>query len=162
MFSGFMVNAWLIGSIVAVVGGAVGFFVVLRGTAFEAHAIPNGAFAGAAGASLLGISPLLGLGTFAVGAAVVIAVLSRRGRPDVVTALALVMMLALGAAFLSQTTQYEPEIFALLFGEVLGVSTAELVPVTILGVVALESTSTGIGVDPVSRTLRRMTAKPLK
>ena len=30
----------------------------------------------------------------------------------------------------------------------------------ILGVVALEST--GIGVDPVSRTLRRMTAKPLK
>lgn len=30
----------------------------------------------------------------------------------------------------------------------------------ILGVVALEST--GIGVDPVSRTLRRMMAKPLK
>jgi clan AA aspartic protease len=30
----------------------------------------------------------------------------------------------------------------------------------ILGVVALEST--GIGVDPVSRTLRKMTAKPLK
>ena len=30
----------------------------------------------------------------------------------------------------------------------------------ILGVTALEST--GIGADPVSRTLRRMTAKPLK
>lgn len=30
----------------------------------------------------------------------------------------------------------------------------------ILGVVALEST--GVGVDPVTRTLRRMTAKPLK
>jgi len=30
----------------------------------------------------------------------------------------------------------------------------------ILGIVALEST--GIGVDPVSKTLRRMTAKPLK
>lgn len=30
----------------------------------------------------------------------------------------------------------------------------------ILGVVALEST--GIGVDPITRTLRRMTAKPLK
>jgi zinc/manganese transport system permease protein len=137
MFSGFMAHAWEIGTIVAIVGGAVGFFVVLRGAAFEAHAIPNGAFAGAAGASLIGVSPLLGLGTFAIGAALVIAFLSRRGRPDVVTALALVMMLALGAAFLSQTTEYEPEIFALLFGEVLGVSTGEIVPIAVLGLVSL-------------------------
>ena len=137
MFSGFMVNAWEIGSIVAVVGGVVGFFVVLRGAAFEAHAIPNGAFAGAAGASLIGASTLLGLGVFAVGAAVAIAFLSRRGRPDVVTALALVMMLALGAAFLSQTTQYEPEIYSLLFGEVLGVSSGEILPVAGLGLVSL-------------------------
>jgi zinc/manganese transport system permease protein len=137
MFSGFMVNAWEIGSIVAVVGGVVGFFVVLRGAAFEAHAIPNGAFAGAAGASLIGASTLLGLGVFAVGAAVAIAFLSRRGRPDVVTALALVMMLALGAAFLSQTTQYEPEIYSLLFGEVLGVSSGEILPVGALGLATL-------------------------
>ena len=51
MFSGFMVNAWEVANIVAVVAGAVGFFTVLRGSAFEAHAIPNGSFAGAAGAS---------------------------------------------------------------------------------------------------------------
>ena len=42
MFSGFMENAWIIGSIVAVVAGVVGFFVVMRGAAFSAHAIPNG------------------------------------------------------------------------------------------------------------------------
>ena len=52
-----------------------------------------------------------------------------------VTALALVMMLALGAAFLSQSTEYEPEIFSLLFGEVLGVSTGEILPIAILGIV---------------------------
>ncbi len=63
--------------------------------------------------------------------------LSRRGRPDVVTALALVMMLALGAAFLSQSTQYEPEIFSLLFGEVLGVSSGEILPAAVLGLVSL-------------------------
>ena len=44
------------------------------------------------------------------------------------TALALVMMLALGAAFLSQSTEYEPEIFSLLFGEILGVSRGQIVP----------------------------------
>ena len=42
VFSGFMVNAWTVASIVAVVAGLVGFFTVLRGSAFVAHAIPNG------------------------------------------------------------------------------------------------------------------------
>jgi len=133
MFSGFMVNAWEIGTIVAIVGGVVGFFVVLRGAAFPAHAIPNGAFAGAAGANLLGINPLIGLGVFSLGAALGIGRLTRRGRADAVTALALVMMLALGAAFLSQSSEYEPEIFSLLFGEILGVSRGQIVPVAVLG-----------------------------
>jgi zinc/manganese transport system permease protein len=137
MFSGFMVNAWEIGTIVAVVGGVVGFFVVLRGAAFPAHAIPNGAFAGAAGANLLGINPLIGLGVFSLGAALGIGRLTRRGRADAVTALALVMMLALGAAFLSQSTEYEPEIFSLLFGEILGVSRGQIVPVAVLGAVCV-------------------------
>jgi zinc/manganese transport system permease protein len=137
MFSGFMVNAWEIGTIVAVVGGVVGFFVVLRGAAFPAHAIPNGAFAGAAGANLLGINPLIGLGVFSLGAALGMGRLTRRGRADAVTALALVMMLALGAVFLSQSTEYEPEIFSLLFGEILGVSRGQIVPVAVLGAVCV-------------------------
>jgi len=137
MFSGFMVNAWIVATIVAVIGGVVGFFVVLRGSAFPAHAIPKGAFAGAAGASLLGINTLIGLGAFSLLAALGIGRLGRRGRSDVVTALALVLMLALGAAFLSRTSQYEPEIYSLLFGEILGVSTTEIVPVAVLGLVCL-------------------------
>jgi zinc/manganese transport system permease protein len=137
MFSGFMVNAWMIGTIVAVVAGVVGFFVVLRGTAFPAHAIPNGAFAGAAGANLIGVNPLVGLGVFSLAAALGIGRLARRGRADAVTALALVMMLALGAAFLSQSSEYEPEIFSLLFGEILGVSRGQIVPVAVLGLVCV-------------------------
>ena len=133
MFSGFMANAWEVGTIVAIVAGVVGFFVVLRGSAFPAHAIPNGAFAGAAGANLIGINPLIGLGVFSLLAALGIGSLSRRGRADVVTALALVMMLALGAAFLSQSTEYEPQIFSLLFGEILGVSSSKILPVAVLG-----------------------------
>jgi len=133
LFSSFMLNAWIIATIVAAVAGVVGFFVVLRGSAFPAHAIPNGAFAGAAGANLLGLSPLLGLAIFSLVAALGIGSLGRRGRHDVVTALALVMMLALGALFLSRSTEYEPEIYSLLFGEVLGVSIAEILPVALLG-----------------------------
>jgi zinc/manganese transport system permease protein len=138
MFSaGIMMNAWITGTIVAIVAGVVGFFVVLRGSAFPAHAIPKGAFAGAAGASLLGINTLIGLAVFSLLGALGIGSMSRRGRQDVVTALALVMMLALGAAFLSRTTEYEPEIYSLLFGEILGVSTSEILPVAVLGVACI-------------------------
>jgi len=135
--AGLMMNAWITATIVAVVGGVVGYFVVLRGSAFPAHAIPKGAFAGAAGAALLGINTLIGLAVFALLGALGIGSLGRRGRHDVVTALALVMMLALGAAFLSRTTEYEPEIYSLLFGEVLGVSASQILPTAVLGVACI-------------------------
>jgi zinc/manganese transport system permease protein len=137
VFAGFMINAWVTATIVAVVAGVVGYFVVMRGEAFPAHAIPKGAFAGAAGAALLGISTLIGLAVFSLLGALAIGTLGRRGRNDVVTALTLVMMLALGAAFLSRTTQYEPEIYSLLFGEILGVSASQILPITVLAAVCL-------------------------
>jgi zinc/manganese transport system permease protein len=132
VFSGFMVNTWVVAGIVAVVAGVVGFFTVLRGSAFAAHAIPNGSFAGAAGASLVGASTLLGLGLFSLAGALGIGLLGRRGRHDAVTALTLVMMLALGALFLSFSSEYAPAVYSLLFGEVLGVSSNAVAPTAIL------------------------------
>jgi zinc/manganese transport system permease protein len=137
VFSGFMLNAWTVATIVAVVAGLVGFFVVLRGAAFVAHAIPNGSFAGAAGASLIGVSTIVGLGVFAVVGALGIGLLGRRARSDVATALALVVMLGLGALFLSLSTAYAPEIYSLLFGEVLGVSSQQIAPTLGLAVVCV-------------------------
>jgi zinc/manganese transport system permease protein len=133
MFSGFMVSTWTVASIVAVVAGTVGFFIVLRGSSFVADAVPQGAFAGAAGASLIGVSTLVGLMVFALIGALGIGWLGRRGRPDVATALALVVLLGLGALFLSMSVEYAPEIYSLLFGEVLGVSASEVAPVAALG-----------------------------
>jgi zinc/manganese transport system permease protein len=132
-----MMNAWIVATMVAVVAGVVGFFVVMRGSAFAADAIPQGAFAGAAGASLIGVSTLLGLTVFALAGALGIGVLGRRGRHDVATALTLVMLLGVGALFLSFTTQYSAEIFALLFGEILGISRGEILPVAILGLLCV-------------------------
>jgi len=57
MFGPLMLNTWIAATAVAVIAGVTGFFAVLRGSTFAAHAIPNGAFAGAAGASLLGLNP---------------------------------------------------------------------------------------------------------
>ena len=126
MFSNFMANAWIVGTLVALLAGATGFFVVVRGSSFAAHAIPNGAFAGAAGATLVGITPVAGLVSFALVAALGVGA-TRRQRSDVATAMSLVSMLALGAAFLSLSAAYEPQVDALLFGEILGVSSSSIV-----------------------------------
>ncbi|HMK64051.1 MAG TPA: metal ABC transporter permease [Acidimicrobiales bacterium] len=133
MFSGYMLNTWAAASMVAAVAGVVGFFVVLRGSAFVAHAVPHGAFGGAAGAYLLGVNTLFGLGAFAVAGAAGIGWLGRRGRHDVVTALSLVVMLGLGSFFLSLSSEYSAEVYSLLFGEVLGVARSQLLPIAALG-----------------------------
>lgn len=128
MFASYLINAWAAATIVALVAGVVGFFTVMRGFAFAAHVLPNGAFAGAAGAILVGANTLFGLGVFSLAGAALIVALGRRARSDVATALTIVLMLALGDLFLSRTTEYAPEVFSLLFGEVLGVSASELLP----------------------------------
>ena len=133
VFTPLMVNTWVAATIVAVVAGVVGYFTVFRGSAFVAHAVPQSAFAGAAGASLLGINTIAGLGVFSLLGALSIGALGRRSRHDVATALAVVMMLGLGALFLSFSQGYEPAIYSLLFGEVLGVSRGELWPIGALG-----------------------------
>ena len=140
MFDDFMVNTWIAATMIAAVAGIVGFFVVIRGASFAAHALPLSAFPGAAAANLLGVNPLVGLLVFSGLGVVGISQLARRGRRDVATALSLVMLLGLGALFLSRTTEYFQAVYALLFGEVLGVSNQDLAPVAALSVMSIALT----------------------
>jgi zinc/manganese transport system permease protein len=141
MFSSFMTNTWIVASIVAAVAGFVGFFVVIRGASFAAHALPLSTFPGAAAASFAGVNPLFGLVGFAGLAVVGISWLSRRGRPEVATALCLVTLLGLGALFLSMTSEYSQEVYALLFGQVLGVRDSDLAPVAAISAFSIAAAS---------------------
>src|SRR5205807_9099137 len=74
----FMVHAFEAGTIVALVAGAIGYFVVLRGTAFAAHALSHIGFAGATGAVVLGVSPDFGPLAFTRGPGAAIGALGNR------------------------------------------------------------------------------------
>ncbi len=126
MFSSFMVNAWIAGTFVAVLGGVVGFYVVLGGNTFAAHALPTSAFAGAGAAAIAGVDPLVGLLAFSLLGAVGIASLENRASQGVPTALITTFILGVGSLFLSITNSYGEQIFAVLFGQVLGISRGEL------------------------------------
>jgi len=141
MFTGFMMNTWIVATVVAVVAGFVGFFVVIRRSSFAAHVLPLAAFPGAAGATLLGVNEFLGLVVFAGLGVVGISQLGRGDRHEVATALCLVTLLALGTLFLSMTREYSQGVYALLFGEVLGVSTNEILPVAVVSVMAIVALS---------------------
>ncbi|MBO0803560.1 MAG: metal ABC transporter permease [Nocardiopsaceae bacterium] len=150
MFTGLMANTWIAASVVAVVAGMTGYFAVLRGQAFAAHAIPNGAFAGAAGASLLGVNVIAGLAVVAVASALGIGAMGSKARHDVATALTLVLMLGLGALFASLSAQYAQEAYSLLFGQVAGVSSGEVAPIAGLGLAA--AVAIGVAFRPLMLT----------
>src|SRR5207245_9833791 len=65
----FMQNAYLAGTLVAVLAGAAGYFVVLRGQTFAAHMLSQVGFPGAAVGVLAHVSPVLGLIAFCLAAA---------------------------------------------------------------------------------------------
>ena len=137
MFSSFMINTWIVATIAAAVAGIVGFFVVVRGSSFAAHALPLGAFPGAAAAHLLGVNQLFGLVVFSGAGVLGISQLARHNRQEVATALCLVMLLGFGALFLSMTSEYSQEVYALLFGEVFGVSGSDIVVIAAIGSVSI-------------------------
>jgi zinc/manganese transport system permease protein len=134
----FMVHAFEAGTIVAIVAGAIGYFVVLRGSAFAAHALSHIGFAGATGAVVLAINPIIGLLAFTVGAGVAIGALGNRLRGrDVTIGIVLAWALGLGVLFLSLYRGYATEAYALLFGQILGISTADVEVTLVAGVVTL-------------------------
>jgi zinc/manganese transport system permease protein len=134
----FMVHAFEAGTIVAVVAGAIGYFVVLRSSAFAAHALSHIGFAGATGAVLLGISPVFGLLAFTLGSGIAIGALGNRLRGrDVTIGIVLAWTLGLGVLFISLYRGYATEAYALLFGEILGISQGDVVVTLVAGIVTI-------------------------
>ncbi|HZB97759.1 MAG TPA: metal ABC transporter permease [Candidatus Sulfotelmatobacter sp.] len=123
----FMQHAFEAGTVVAIVAGIVGYFVILRSLAFAGHALSHIGFAGAAGAVVIGASPVAGLLAFTVVAAAAMGLLGRRlhGR-DVAIGIVLAWALGLGVLFLSLYSGYATEAYALLFGEILGISSRDV------------------------------------
>jgi zinc/manganese transport system permease protein len=134
----FMVHAFEAGTIVAIVAGAIGYFVVLRGSAFAAHALSHIGFAGATGAVVLGLNPIFGLLAFTLGSGVAIGALGNRLRGrDVTIGIVLAWTLGLGVLFISLYTGYATEAYALLFGEILGISSGDVTVTLVAGIVTL-------------------------
>jgi zinc/manganese transport system permease protein len=137
----FMQNAYLAGTLVAVISGVVGYYMVLRNLSFAGHSLANVGFAGATGAVLFGVPPIAGLFVAGGLAAVGIHTLNRgarqRRQSDVAVGAILTAALALGYLFTQfATSEYAANVYGVLFGNVLGIDAAA-VRVTLWTAVAL-------------------------
>jgi zinc/manganese transport system permease protein len=119
----FVRNAFMAGTIVAMICGLVGYFVILRGQAFATESLSHVGFTGATGAALVGASSLVGMFLLTLLSGLGMGALGRRLRGrDVEVGMVLSFFLGLGVLFLSLYSQNATRAVSVLFGSILSVS----------------------------------------
>jgi zinc/manganese transport system permease protein len=140
----FMVNALEAGTIVAVLAAIVGWYVVLRRSAFASHTLSVMAFPGATGAALAGLPTALGYYVACTAAALAIGRTGRGGRgrfaqggESAVIGTVQTVGLAAGFLFLSLNSAVLGGPETLLFGTFLGITRGQVLVLLLVALAAL-------------------------
>jgi zinc/manganese transport system permease protein len=136
----FMCRAFLAGTLLSIVAGLVGYFVVLRHQVFASEALSDVAFTGALGGAVFGINPLISLLVTTIVIALGMGAFGERLRGrDVAVGTVLTWVLGLGVLFLSLFTSHISGTgtgfsgITVLFGNLLGISNEQLWTIALVG-----------------------------
>jgi len=138
----FMQNAYAAGTLVALLAGAAGYFVVLRGQSFVAHMLSQVGFPGAAAGVLLNASPVIGLLVFCGAGAAAVGALGRNvdaGRRAEAAAVGSILALALGLGLLFVRLHggSAQSVYAFLFGTILGITDGDVALTLVIAIAGL-------------------------
>lgn len=124
----FMQHALIAGLIVSTICAVVSVFVVLRRSAFAAHALSHMSLTGAAGAMLVGVSAITGQLIINITAAIIMGLLGDKVKKnDLIIGVVLTFVLGLGAYFLFLfQNNYAGNVMNILFGNILSVSISQI------------------------------------
>jgi len=124
----FMQRGLVASILIGVICSVIGCYVVLRGLAFLGDALAHAILPGIAIAYLLQGNLFLGALIAAIVVALLIGFFSRQGviREDTAIGIIFAAALSLGVALISTIQTYAVDLTHILFGNVLGVSTADL------------------------------------
>lgn len=133
----FMQRAFIGTSLMAVLAGMVGVFIVLKGLAFMGDAIAHTAFSGMAIALVLGWNIYFGAFLMALATALGITFLNRKAKVRHDTALAILFTgaFAVGVILMATMPSFASDLSNLLLGSVLGIRSQELLIISIAVVV---------------------------
>jgi manganese/iron transport system permease protein len=166
----FMVRAFAASLMVGVLCAVMGTYVVLRGMAFMGDALAHAILPGVAIAYLLHGNLLVGAVAAALVVALSIGVFSRQGtiKEDTAIGILFAAALSLGVALISSIQTYAVDLSHILFGNVLGVSGADLWltgglgAVILITIAALFKPFLVISFDPVLAAAMRLPANLLR
>ena len=140
----FMRQALLAGTILSIVAGLAGYFVVLRHQAFAGESLSDVAFTGALGGAAFGVNPLASLLLATIVVAVAMGGFGERLRGrDVAIGTVLAWVLGLGVLFLSLFTAHVSGTgtgfsgVTVLFGNILGISTDQMRSIALISGLAV-------------------------
>jgi len=135
----FFVRALVASALVGVACAVIGSFVVLKGMSFIGDAVSHAAFPGIVIAYMLGLPIILGGAVASIVTALGIGALTRRSglRSDSIIGVLFAGMFALGVALFSSIPNYVGDLFHFLFGDVLGISVADLLALSLLVLILL-------------------------
>lgn len=166
----FMQRGLLASVMVGVLCAVVGSYVVLRGMAFLGDALAHAILPGVAVAYLINGNLLIGALIAAVVVALLIGFFSRQGtiREDTAIGIWFAAALSLGVLLISTIRTYAVDLTHILFGNVLGVSPADLLITAALGAFVLGTIAVlyreflVISFDPVLAATLRLPAERLR
>lgn len=166
----FIVRALFAAVVVGIVGSVLGTYVILRGMAFFGDALAHTILPGVVIAFLFGWPLAVGALIMGVLTALGIGALSGQGMVKEDTAIGVIFAgaFALGVAMLSATGNYTVDLAHFLFGNLLGVSAADLWLSSVLGMIVLLTIFffykefLVISFDPVLATTLRLPANFLR
>lgn len=126
--SPFMQKAFIAGALVAVLGGLISAFIVLRKMSFIGAGISHAAFGGVAIGFITGTNPLISAVLYTIAVAVGIDITVRRGRisEDVSIGIFYSVSMALGVVLIGLSKGYNVDLFGYLFGNILAITDEEI------------------------------------
>lgn len=134
---GFFQRGLLVATIAGALCGLVGVFVVVRSMSYIGHGLSHAVFGGAAISAVLGVSYFVGAGLWGVLAALLIGRVAGRRviGADAAIGVVTTASFAIGLAIQSRSGSVSRTLDTVLFGNVLGVFTRDVVAVIVVGAV---------------------------
>ena len=130
----FIQNAIIAGLLVSIASGIIGSLIVVNRMVFLAGGIAHTSYGGIGLAVYFGLPIFLGASVFAVGAALLMAIITLNQRDKIDTFIGLIWAvgMAIGIIFVDLTPGYNVDLMSYLFGSILAVSNEDITYMSIL------------------------------
>jgi len=117
--------------------GIIGVYVVVNRIVFLSDGISHAAFGGVGLGYFLGLNPIYSAIAFSTAVAVCVGTSSKKlgAREDTVIGMIWALGMAVGILFIKLTPGYVPDLFSYLFGNILTVSSSDLLVMLILDII---------------------------